>query len=285
MEDCLTGSGVSHIPHQRRRKVRILAEKTGLSQQVVSQDYGLVNIVPGLLFADNRADQYPVGLGRQPCALHQPLMARMGDIATLVGNNTAPAPLCQGLSQLPRGLPEPVKGRVNLRRIHQSYLARDKPVLVGKSSLDTGVRNVRCAVNLGSKEFPIIRINFFDIQNCQRLGLVGEEYRVAFLQAQIVYFGFGKVKNNWNAPNVATGQGHVPGHRVQVGGAHEPLQRREEAIGNIHAFSRYLVADRNTREVCNDIQVARSQRGNPLYKHSAVGGKAIVNQLFPSPRP
>ena len=75
----------------------------------------------------------------------------------------------------------------------------------------------------------------------------------------------------------------MAGYGVQVGPAHEAFQGGEEAVGNVDAFPGYLVADRDAGQVCDGVQAARFQRGDPLDKDSAVGREAVIYQLFPLP--
>ena len=73
----------------------------------------------------------------------------------------------------------------------------------------------------------------------------------------------------------------MAGHRIEVGAAHKPLQGGEEAVGDVDALAGDLVADGNAGKVGNAVEVARLERGNPFDEDTTVGGKAVVNQLFP----
>ena len=166
-----------------------MTEETGLPQQVVGQDNGLVNVVSRLLFPDNRADQHPIGLRCQPGSLHQPLMSGVGNIAALVSHDPAPAPLLQCLPKLSGGLPETVKGWVDVRGIYQRHLAGHELLLVGQSPLDTRVGDVCRPINLCRQKLPVVGENLPYFKNGQWLSLVSEEYGVAFLQSQFIDFG------------------------------------------------------------------------------------------------
>ena len=127
------------------------------------------------------------------------------------------------------------------------------------------------AVHLLRQELLVVGVDFFDFQHCQGLPLVGEQDGISVFQIQLGYFLFGHVEYDGNAPDIPVLQGHVAGHRIQVGGAHETFQGREEAVCDVDAFPGNLVANRDAGEVGDAVKVARLQRGNPLDQDSAMG--------------
>ena len=58
----------------------------------------------------------------------------------------------------------------------------------------------------------------------------------------------GDIEYDGNAPDVAAGKGHLPGHRFQVPVAHESLQRGEKAVGEVYGFPGQLVSDLKIRQ-------------------------------------
>ena len=167
----------------------------------------------------------------------------MGDVAALVGHHPVPIPFGQGPTKLSGRLPVPVKWWVDGGRINQRNLARNKSVLVGIGALDARVGFVGGPVHLLGEEFLIVGVDFFNFQHRQGLLLVGEQDGIAALQAKLGNLRLGQIEDDGNAPDVPALQGHVAGHRVQVGEPHETFQRREEAVCDVDAFPGNLVAN------------------------------------------
>ncbi len=174
MKNRLSRPGIPHIPHQGRGQVSFLPEEPGLPQQVMGQDDGLINVIAGLLLADDRADQDGVGLRGQPGPLHQPLVAGVGHVAALVSHHPAPTPVGQGLAQLPGRLPESVEGRINGRRVNQGNRPGHELVLIVVGAKNPGMGLIGGAVNLLGQKLLVIGVNLGYVQRGQGLLLIGK---------------------------------------------------------------------------------------------------------------
>ena len=91
VEHRLARPGVAHVPQQRGGAVDVLPEEAVGTQVLVGQHDGLVDVVALFFLADDRADQHAVGLGLHESALHQVLMAGVGDVAGLVSHGAPPS--------------------------------------------------------------------------------------------------------------------------------------------------------------------------------------------------
>ena len=165
---------VPHIPQQRGSPMNAGAEKPPFPQIFVRQHNGLVNIIPHLLGANDRADQHPVRLRLQKSPLHQILMPRMRHIPGLVRHCPPPPQLRQLLPQLRRRPPEAIQRRVDDGLANQRDFPCHEAVGVPQRPLHSGVSRVVRAVHLPRQRRPVHAENLRHRQRGQRLAPVGQ---------------------------------------------------------------------------------------------------------------
>ena len=185
VEDGLPGPGVAHVPQQDRRLVHVGQEVARLPQHVLAEDHGLVDRVAHLLLADDGADQHAVGPRGEPGRLHQPLVADVGHVAGLVGDDLVPAELLERRPHLGRREEEPVERLRQPGRVHQRDRPADEPVLVGERAPHAGVGVLGGAVDLGGQERLVVVVDLLHVERGQRPALVGEDDRLSFGDALV----------------------------------------------------------------------------------------------------
>ena len=275
VKDGLPRPGVAHIPQQRRGAVNIRAKEPLLPQVFVRQDDSLVNVIAHFLFADDGADQHPVGLRLQKGAFHQIFVAGMGDIARLMRRDALPSGGGQLGAQLAGRTPEPVKGRVDYRLTNQRNIAGDETVGVVQSTLHAGMVGVGRAVHLLRQRRQIGRIDFRHLQRRQRVALVSQQRGTADGNAGPAQLGIGDIQDDGDGPDIARFQAQRRGNGCGVGAAHKAGQRRKKPVGDIDALMGNLLAHRQNRQAGQLANAA--YRPHPLHQNAAMRGKAVVN--------
>ena len=89
----------------------LVAEIAGFSELVLGQDDGFVDVVALAFVTDDRVDEHAdqrlldgeFSVGLEPCALHQPLVAGVGDVSGLMRDDSLPSFFFELLPQCQRG--------------------------------------------------------------------------------------------------------------------------------------------------------------------------------------